>query len=105
MGLSDIVSSGVGSIVWDCGIIWLGVGIVRLSNRESDGVGTGSEGNVARNRWGSVLVSDTAFSWHFCFLLTWVLSCCCSHSLSLNKIGVGDDSSLFGVRGSGCWGS
>ena len=77
MGLSDAVSSGVGSIVWDCVIVWLRVGIVRLSNRESVGAGTGSEGKMARNKWGSVLVSYTAFSWHFCFLLTWVLSCCC----------------------------
>ncbi len=43
LGLSEAVSSGVGSVVWDCGIIWLGVGIVRLSNGDSDGVGTGSE--------------------------------------------------------------
>ena len=65
MGLSDTVSSGVGSIVWDCGIIWLGVGIIRLSNRESVGAGAGSEGKMGRNRGGSVLVSNTAFSWHF----------------------------------------
>ena len=65
MGLSDVVSSEVGSIVWDCGIVWLGVGIVRLSNGESNGASTGSECKMGRNKEGSVLVSITAFSWHF----------------------------------------
>ena len=51
MGLSDAVSSGVDSIAWDCGIVWLGVGIVGLSNRETDGAGIGSEGKMARNKW------------------------------------------------------
>ncbi len=93
MGLSGAVSSGVGSIVWGCGILWVGFGckfgIIRLSNRESVGMGARSEGKVGRNKEGSVLVSNAALSWHFCFLLTWMLSCCCSHSLSANKIGVG----------------
>ena len=68
-------------------------------------MGARSEGKVDRNKEGSVLVSNAAFSWHFCFLLTWMLSCCCSHSLSTNKIGVGVESSLFGVGDSGCWSS
>ena len=66
MGLSDTVLSGISSIVWDCGIIWLWVGIVRLSNGESDGVGAGSEGKMGRDKGGSVLISNAAFSWHFC---------------------------------------
>jgi len=57
-------------------MIWLGVGIIRLSNRELDGVAAGSEGRVGCNKEGSILVSDNAFSWHLCFLLAWVLSCC-----------------------------
>ena len=39
IGAIDTVLSGVGSIVWDRAIIWLGIGIVRLSNGESSGVG------------------------------------------------------------------
>ncbi len=46
------------------------VGIVRLSNRESVGAGAGSEGKMGRNKEGSVKVSNAAFSWNFCFLLT-----------------------------------
>ena len=60
---------------------------------------------MARNKWGSVLVSNIAFSWHFCFLLTWVLSCCCWCLGSMVKIWVGEESFLYGIGDSGCWGS
>ncbi len=45
LGLSDVVSCGIGSIDSGCGSIWGSDGALRGCVRESDGVGIGSVGS------------------------------------------------------------
>ena len=89
LGLSGVVSCGVGSIDSGCGSNWGSAGVLRGCVRESDGVGIGSVAVIGWGRGFSLRVGFFILSWHRCFLSSWewVSSSRCCRFCSRFRIG------------------